>query len=181
MSELTVPGGCVLNAWHGHHAELGRYLLHRAAGTAAAEDLLQEVFVKAMRAGGDFCRLDNPRAWLFQVARNALADHFRLQKPSVPVSQDLPQEQFDVPYIDQLTGCMERVLSELSEADREIIAQCDLAGTKLAAYAEAHALSLPAVKSRLQRARLRMRKRMIAECQIRFDEAGQVCCHDPRC
>ena len=43
----------------------------------AADDVLQDVFVKAMRQGQGFCSLDNPRAWLFQVARNALVDRAR--------------------------------------------------------------------------------------------------------
>jgi RNA polymerase sigma-70 factor (ECF subfamily) len=39
--------------------------------------VLQDVFLKALRAGQNFCMLDNPRAWLFQVARNALVDRLR--------------------------------------------------------------------------------------------------------
>ena len=83
------PFACAANAWREHQSELKGYLIHRLADPAVAEDLLQEVFVKAMRQGERFCGLDNPRAWLFQVARNALVDHLRLAKASVPLPEDL--------------------------------------------------------------------------------------------
>jgi RNA polymerase sigma-70 factor, ECF subfamily len=46
-----------------------------------AEDLLQNVFLKALRQGRRFCSVENGRAWLFQVARNALADGLRAPPP----------------------------------------------------------------------------------------------------
>ncbi|HEX8009336.1 MAG TPA: sigma factor [Casimicrobiaceae bacterium] len=54
------------------------YLIHRLGDPPLAEDLLQEVFIKAMREGEKFCALANTRAWLFQVARNTLALHSAL-------------------------------------------------------------------------------------------------------
>jgi hypothetical protein len=40
---------------------LGGFLRHHLPDEYAAEDLLQGVFVKAMRQGEGFCTLDNPR------------------------------------------------------------------------------------------------------------------------
>ena len=68
---------------------------------------------------------------------------------------------------------MLRVLSELTAEDRDIIEQCDLEGVKQKDYAVAHDLSLAAVKSRLLRAREKMRARMSTACQLRFDEQGR--------
>lgn len=176
----TRPFACALAAWHKHQREIQRYLTHRSADPPVAEDLLQEVFFKAMRQGDAFCTLENPRAWLFQVARNALADHFRLARDYVPLPDDLIEEVRAVEPVDALAGCMERVLTELPEADGDVIRQCDLQGMTLQRYAEAHGLTLPAVKSRIQRARQRMRERMVRLCQVQFDETGNVCCHVPR-
>ena len=70
--------GCVAAAWQAHEGELRGYLRHRAADADVADDILQDVFLKAMRQGQAFCARDNPRAWLFQVARNALVDRAQL-------------------------------------------------------------------------------------------------------
>ena len=48
---------CVAAAWQAHESELRGYLKHRLPDSHAAEDLLQDVFVKAMRQGEGFCSL----------------------------------------------------------------------------------------------------------------------------
>jgi RNA polymerase sigma-70 factor (ECF subfamily) len=171
---------CVLNAWREHESELLGYLVRCLSDKHLADDLLQEVFVKALTQGHGFCSLNNPRAWLFQVARNALVDQQRLGKKAVPLPHDLVEESDDASPVDVLSECLERVLSELPDEDHEILRQCDIEGAKQQAFAEEHGLSLSAVKSRILRARRRLREVMIRNCQVRFDEIGKVCCHVPR-
>ena len=61
-----------------HAPELRGWLRHRTCNAALADDLLQDLFLKALRQGNRFCELTNARAWLFEVARNLLADHLRV-------------------------------------------------------------------------------------------------------
>ena len=178
MSASSFP--CILRAWNSHERELRNYLRHRAGDGHLADDLLQEVFVRAMQQGRDVCTLDNARAWLFQVARNALVDHQRLQKDTVAVPEEIPAPESQVEPVAALGACVLRVLSELTAEDRDIIEQCDLEGVKQKDYAARQGLSLAAVKSRLLRARERMRGQMSAACQVRFDEQGRVSDHVQR-
>ena len=171
---------CVLRAWNEHESELRNYLRHRSGDAHLADDLLQEVFVKAMQQGKQFCSLDNSRAWLFQVARNALIDQHRLGRNVVELPEDIPQPESTHEPIQALSACVTRVLSELSPEDRDIIEQCDLESVKQKDYAVAHGLSLAAVKSRLLRARERMRIRMSTACKVRFDDQARVADHVPR-
>lgn len=169
---------CVLKAWKDHQSELRRYLLGRVPDPAMADDFLQDVFFRAMRAGQRFCELDNPRAWLFQVARNALTDSFRLNKQWVPVPEHLPDERrADRAPVDELDQCIHRTLPFLAEADRDILETCDLGGMSQVAYAEAHELSLPAAKARLRRARERLRAALASRCSVETDSSGRICCH----
>lgn len=142
-----MPFDCVLAAWRAHEAELRGYLIHRLGDADSADDVLQEIFLKAMRQGATFCEINQPRAWLFQVARNTL---------------------------------LQRNLAEMPVEDRQIIEQCDLQGVRQQDFARAHGLSLPATKSRLLRARQRLRDRLTRNCQVHLDENGRVCCHVPR-
>ncbi|WP_440997705.1 sigma-70 family RNA polymerase sigma factor [Arhodomonas sp. SL1] len=171
--------GCVLGAWHDHERELRGFLINRLGDHDAAEDLLQEVFLRAMHEGEGFCRLERPRAWLFRVARNAAVDRERRGRPFEPVPEDLADEDPDTPPVDTLSACLERNLADLPETDREIIRHCDLAGTPQRIYAAERGLTVGAVKTRLFRARQRLRKRLIRHCRVRFDEQGRVCCHLP--
>ncbi len=168
---------CVLGAWRAYEGELRGYLLRRLGDSFAADDLLQDVLLKAMRQGEGFCVLENPRAWLFEVARNAIVDRARLAKPQIELPATLAAEADERAPVDALDACLARNLAELEPADRDIIERCDLGGLTVKAYAEARGLGLPAAKSRLLRARARLRARLVENCQVRFDEAGRVCCH----
>lgn len=133
-----------------------------------------------MRQGDRFCSLQNARAWLFEVARNALADRLRVARETVALPEDLsvPAEEFDT--VDTLTDCLSRVLSELSTEDRDVITLCNLQGMPQAEFAAARNLHLSAAKSRIQRARLRLRARMTQACQIQLDAVGHVSDFVPR-
>lgn len=188
MRSAPPPGmaafACVSAAWQAHEGELRSYLRHRAADADTADDVLQDVFVKAMRQGQGFCALDNPRAWLFQVARNALVDRARTAHPHEVFSDELaertPLNVDALAPVDALAGCLARTLGELSEDDQHILRACDLEGQTQRAFAEAQGLSLPATKSRLLRARQRLRDRLTKVCQVSFDPDGSVCGHAGR-
>lgn len=185
MRPAALPDfACVSAAWQAHEGELLGYLQHRLSDADAADDVLQDVFVKALRHGQGFCMLDNPRAWLFQVARNALVDRVRTAHPMEPLPEGpdeaaAPSEELLAP-VDALAGCILRSLSELSEDDAAILQACDLEGQTQRAFADAHGLTLSATKSRLLRARQRLRDRLTTACQVRFEPDGSVASHVPR-
>ncbi len=171
---------CLMTAWHRHEAELRSWLQHRMGNAVDAEDLLQDVFLKAVRQGERFCAIGNARAWLFEVARNALADRLRLARQSVELPEDLSAEAEETAAVDSLAACLPRVLSELSPEDREAITLCDLEGLSQNEYARRKGLSLPGAKSRVQRARKRLHEQLTQACQVRLDAAGQVSDFVPR-
>ena len=180
---MTVPQAapCMLQAWQFAEAELRGFLRHQLHDADAADDLLHEVFLKAMRQGGRFCQIDNARAWLFQVARNALVDVQRAARPSDPLPDDLPAIADDPAPVEALADCLPIALASLSVEDRDAIEQCELGGLSQVEYAELRGLKLPTAKSRIQRARTRLRAALVAHCGVRFDaQTGAVCCHVPR-
>jgi len=167
---------CLIHAWHHHEGELRRWLISRLGSSADAEDLLQDVFEKAMLQGEQFCSVENARAWLFRVARNTLIDSYRMQRDQVELPDDLSHDEAESDAVEDLSECLPRVLSELSADDREAITLCDLDGISQQRFADLKGISLPAAKSRIQRARKRMRQRLEIGCQVQRDTAGNICC-----
>lgn len=165
---------CLNDAWIAHAPELRSWLRHRTGQSALADDLLQDLFLKALRQGDRFCALSNARAWLFEVARNLLADHLRAAHQDVALPDDLCAQTQDIEAVDALTACLPRVLSELGADDREAVMLCDLQGMAQAEYARQKGLSLSAAKSRLQRARARLHAHMSRACQVKLSESGTV-------
>ena len=166
---------CLDSAWQQHAAELRSWLRHRIGQPQDLDDMMQDLYIKALRQGSRFCSVQNARAWLFEVSRNALADRLKLKREMVELPDDLhatlPE---DPPPVDNLAACLPRVLSELSPTDREAIVLCDLNGLSQADYAGQVGLRLSAAKSRLQRARRRLRAQMTVACQVNMDAGGHV-------
>jgi RNA polymerase sigma-70 factor, ECF subfamily len=183
-SPTSASFACVAAAWEAHERELLGYLQHRLADAHEAEDVLQDVFVKALRQGQGFCAIENPRAWLFRVVRTTLIDRLRASHPEVTLTPEMaeaiPQTSEPLPPVDALAECLARTLAELPGEDAAILSACDLGGQTQRAFAQAQGLSLPAVKSRLLRARQRLRDRLTQVCQVRFDADGDVDSHVPR-
>jgi RNA polymerase sigma-70 factor, ECF subfamily len=105
----------------------------------------------------------------------------RRRREWVDLPDDLPAGEDDaVLAVDSLASCLTRVLGELSDEDRDAITECDLNGMSQEDYARKLGLSLPGAKSRIQRARKRLRAQLTQSCQVTLDPLGQVCCFVPR-
>lgn len=182
LDDWDMASPLILAAWSQHETALRRWLLSRAPVKADVDDLLQEVFIKALRQGENWQTVAQPRAWLFEVTRNTFIDHLRSAHRHLPLPDDLDSwpekaegEDEGVVTVDSLAqACLPRVLAELNAQDREAIELCDLQGMAQADFARLKRLSLSAAKSRIQRARQRMRERMTTACQVHFDETGRV-------
>lgn len=168
----------LLSVWSRHEAELRRWLLSRTSVKSEVDDLLQDVFLKLLKQRDSFESIAQPRAWLFEITRNTLTDRIRKSRESSPLPEgvdELPAPIDKTDPVDTLAQvCLTRVLSELDPQDREAIELCDLQGMEQGEFARLKGLSLPAAKSRVQRARRRMRERMTVACQVSFDDVGHV-------
>ncbi len=172
---------CITFAWEEYESELRLFLQGQVKSAALAEDLLQDVFVKALAEGSQFCELDNARAWLFRVARNHMTDYFRTHKEYTEVPDDLPDQKKNVEPVVNLAKCLPTAMEKLSPEDHEIIELCDLDGMTQVEYAELKGLALPTAKSRIQRARKRLKQSLHQSCQVILDEQGNVCCFNSDC
>jgi RNA polymerase sigma-70 factor (ECF subfamily) len=138
----------------------------------AAEDLVQEAFARAMDKRAQFVPGTNLRAWLFRILRNLYVDDWRRAKAS-PVRERLEDEEpggdatatGDALRGDEelerlrsvVAGDIERALRELSVDARSIVL-LDLEGFTQEELAEVLGCNVGTVKSRLSRARARLRE-----------------------
>jgi len=172
---------CITNAWDLYENELRGYLHSKLNDHHLVEDLLQDVFVKALAESSKFCHLENTRAWLFRVTKNHLIDFIRTHKNHDEIPDDLPSFITSPEPVVQLSKCLPVALKKLSSDDKEIIELCDLDGMNQADFAQHKQLSTAASKSRIQRARKRLKKELHIVCKIELDTQGNVCCFIPCC
>ena len=173
---------CLMEAWNKNEAFIKNWLIKQTGDPDKAKDLLQDLFIKAMQHKTTFCTTQDAKSWLFKVAKNALIDDYRRSKwpfTELPDEIEDPTNTVQEVPLTDLQKCMVRVLIELNTDDKEIIEYCDIQGMPQQAYAQLKQLSLSATKSRLQRARKKLRQQMVTACQVKFKD-NKVCCFTPR-
>jgi RNA polymerase sigma-70 factor (ECF subfamily) len=144
-------------------------LTARILGNSAhAEDATQETFVSAYRAIGSF-RGGSLRAWLLRIASNTCYDALRASKRRQEDSLDLSMENpnFQVAseaatpeqqaLTSELSALLQQAILSLPEDQRMVLVMIDVQGSSYDEAAEALNTSMGTVKSRLSRARARMR------------------------
>lgn len=122
-------------------------VLFRIVGDrAAAEDLLQELFLRVYQSPPDTAR--RPRAYLFAMARNLALDDLRRRRPEAALSELEAAPAVDVDgRVD-----VERALSALSAADRQLVTLHLNAGLKFREIAQVMEMPLGTVLWRYRRA-----------------------------
>jgi RNA polymerase sigma-70 factor (ECF subfamily) len=172
---------CVTRAWHQHLDELRGFLTKRLADQSRVDEILQSVFERVLLKREAFCRLDNPRAWLFTVTRHALVDLWRRERQAEPLPADLAASESEAEPLAALAPCVSRVWGELSQDEQAILHLVDLEGVSQNELAERLGLSPTGARSRVQRARKRLSQILVQRCQVQFDAQGRVTNHTPCC
>ena len=149
-----------------HEGAVLRYVRGLTPDPDRAEDAFQDAFIAAWRSAGTF-RGDgsgSARGWILAIARNAVRRQYRRSageperfEPLDRVAVEAGWGDTDVRWTDRLTAgeLVDRAFQALSPGDREILVLRDLEGFGNEEVAKLLGLSLPAVKSRVHRARLR--------------------------
>ena len=78
---MAIESNDIGSLYQRHGAEVLHYLARRCPADAA-HDLLQETFLQVVRQSERLDAVTMPRAWLFGIARNILARHYRRQPES---------------------------------------------------------------------------------------------------
>lgn len=160
-----------------HAADVHRFVRSLGLDGADAEDALQDTFIDAWRGAGSFRGESSPRLWLFGIARNVVrhaqrrhigepADFEPLERIALQAGWGSDDAAHDVEA--DRRALVHDALATLSHDDREILVMRELEGLSGDETAAALGLTLPAMKSRLQRARLRL----TAALRARMREEG---------
>jgi len=148
----------------------------------AADDLAQDVLLRLHRhlpKLRDHERLD---AMAFTIARNAITDHYRRsgRRQEEPVEDaDLLAERTEpsgeaTDSVVELARCLAPLVDRLEDRYRDAIRLTDLGTLTQAEAADRLGLSVPGMKSRVQRGRAQLRDQLRACCEVRLDAAGMI-------
>ncbi len=137
------------------------YIRCRVSSREDAEDLCEDVFVKAFGTGASY---DASKAsygtWIYAITRNAVIDYYRKQHPTEELPEDLASDELPEDTVMQ-TELMDTLASALMRLDvqlRDIIILCYYDRMPLTRVADKLGLSYGAVKLRHQKALAQLKK-----------------------
>lgn len=159
-----------------HFARLYRLAWRLAGQKAEADDLFQELLVRAFGKLDDLVAIDDPGSWLSRVMYNLFIDERRRfarrrlrtveeSEMSADGIAGLPAK--DDPAWDQerfeRIEALDRALSELSEEHRHVVLLHDTEGYTIVEIQSLTGVPVGTIKSRLHRARARLREILLAD------------------
>ena len=140
------------------------YIAGRVGDSATAQDLTSEVFLRALEGLPQFEYRGIPfSAWLYRIAHDRIADHFRRQgrRPTVPLEDELLPAQDGIVQVADDHLRVEQVgkaIERLSAEQHQVILLRFVAGFKLKEIAYVMDKSTAAVKMLQLRALTRLRQ-----------------------
>jgi len=140
-----------------HHRALFDFLVRMTGNASAAEDLVQDVFVRVLKYRATWRGEGRFETWLFRIARNARADYFRTRPPDAPIDE-AAEHPSGAPLPGDLLARsrdlarLQQALLLLREDKRELIVLARYRGMKLEAIADLLGIEVGAVKVRIHRA-----------------------------
>jgi RNA polymerase sigma-70 factor, ECF subfamily len=174
--------------WEQYHQRLLAFIRSRVGDDAEAEDILQEVFVRVHRNLCCQTEWNKPESWFYQIARNLIIDHYRSRREMVEMPETLPAEP-DLPEEDpeaELALSLTEMVNELPETYRQALLLTEYQGLNQKQMAESLGISVSGAKSRVQRAREKLRDMLLNCCHFEFDRRGRIvdyyehcCCCQP--
>ncbi|MGA9703657.1 RNA polymerase sigma factor [Pseudomonas sp.] len=164
------PDPLSADAFRGFYADILYFLRKRTDNANDAADMAQDVFTQWL-GYRDQAKVEQPRAFLFQMARNLLRDHWRRQKVRHTVHPD--QADMDVDAITdeqnepmaaalrmQRLEQLKEVLAELSPRRREALMLHRFEGLSQAQIAERMGISTSMVEKHIALALLHCKRRL---------------------
>jgi RNA polymerase sigma-70 factor (ECF subfamily) len=163
-----------------HLSPVYRFIFQMARDREAADDIVQETFIKAWKHLADFDREKSFKTWLFTIAKRTAFDHFK-KKKALPFSafddgeggtafeevgdeQALPDELL---AREEAAADLDRALARLPEGSRTILLLAYREDLSLQEIAEILGEPYNTVKSRHNRAIRKLREAMAGDAPPR--------------
>lgn len=167
--------------------QISGFICQRVKHEDHCHDILQEVYIKIMMNLNKLEKVENIKSYLLKIADNAITDHYRAKSSrgvccntESEVPQDCPTNLDNDKSLLLADCCLQPFIESLEPIYREALTMTELEGLTQKQYAVKVGISLSGSKSRVQRARLQLKERILACCNYAFDQYGNItsCCNN---
>lgn len=157
--------------WRAFNHELYFFILKKVKDKDAANDIFQNTFLKIHKNLSKLKTKEKVKAWIFQIARNEIANHFN--KESLYVENISENREVSTQAYQHIC-CFDNFMNELPEPYNQVIELIYVKGKKQKEVAQELNISLENVKIRIKRAKDLLKKKLHKCCKFEFDKQGKL-------
>ena len=165
--------------------ELSDMICRKVKHQDYCHDILQDVYLKIMFNLSKIEQADNMSAYLVRLTNNTIIDFYR-KKAKAPPEQEPPvqlaaeTEEKPDSSLALADCCLRPMIDSLPPIYRDALIMIELEGLKHKQFAEKAGISLTNAKTRVQRAREKLKEVILHCCAYEFDKYGNIvsCCEN---
>ena len=168
--------------WEEFNIGLKHFIFKHVQDEPSAEDILQDVFLKIHTHIGSLRESDKLQGWIYQIARNTITDYYRAHNftPDLPEVPYVPEDPFD-DVVTDLVPYVKKLVDNLPYDYRQALILTEYEGLTQRELAERLGISISGAKSRVQRAREKVKLMLLKCCHFQFDRLGRIIDYEPNC
>ena len=164
--------------WSTFNSHLKAYIVSQIKNEHDAKDVLQDVFLKIHDNLHKLRDVDRLESWIFQITRNKINDYYRLQKKNQKLTDNINKEISDDDHLTDFdayslpdSSWLKPFVDELPVKYRQALVMTEYENKNQREMADELGLSIPGAKSRVQRARKKIKELILACCHFDFDQS----------
>jgi RNA polymerase sigma factor (sigma-70 family) len=168
-----------------NHRRFLAFLERRVGSREAAEDILQDAFVRGIGRADSLRSGESAVAWFYRLLRNALTDHFRRRQAELRALQKYaaephPDAVLEAELKEAVCECVGSLIGTLKPEYGAALRRVEMEGLSVAAFAEEAKITPNNAGVRLHRARLALRRQLEKSCGTCARHGCAQCdCHGP--
>jgi RNA polymerase sigma-70 factor (ECF subfamily) len=163
-------------------AKLRNFIFGRVSDRDVAEDILQDVYLKIHGNIDSVQDSEKLESWIYQITRHAIVDYYRRARNEEELPESLPALQEEEPdAVADLSSSVHEMLNAIPEKYRQALMLTEIQGLTQAEMADRLGLTLSGAKSRVQRAREKLKEAYLECCHFEFDRLGKVIHYESKC
>ncbi len=166
--------------WDALYNELLSFVYARVKDRSTAQDIVQDVFIKVHTKGSQLREAEKISNWIYQITRNAVADHFRKSSRKIePVNVNWESSYHE--FNECVSHCLRVLMASLPDKYRRPLQLAEIENLTQYEIAEQLNISYSGARSRVQRARKMLKDKLDELYFIKTDSYGNVIvCKDRR-
>lgn len=173
----------IFEIWEEYKSSLYGYIKKRVTDEDDAKDILQDVLLKSYQYCSNGKTVIYLKSWLYKITQNTIIDYHKKANKNISISFDLVEANGEKSILGEASDYIKILLKLLPKDYATPLYMSDIEGISQENISKSLGLTLPNTKSRIQRARVKLKERFLECCVVSFGENGEMVSFDikPQC